>query len=233
MTAFETLRDDILAEQYAPGERLVETVIARRLNVSRPTLRAVLERLEQERYVTRALNCGAFVRTFSLAEAFQIFEARQMVEGFLASLAAERAEEPDIARLERIAQEAEEAAAEDEVDRYTTLSIDFHDAISSAANQEVVAGFLRSLRYPIALCAGKRSADASSRLKTLAEHRAIVACIRIRDGVGAEEVMRRHLAGIQSRANLLLRSMGNRSSSEKSTRSPSLATYNHANKEGQ
>ena len=51
---YAQLRDLIVHGQVAPGARLVETELARRLGVSRTPLRAALQRLQQEGYVLAA-----------------------------------------------------------------------------------------------------------------------------------------------------------------------------------
>jgi DNA-binding GntR family transcriptional regulator len=51
---YAQLRDLIVHGQVAPGSRLVETDLARRLGVSRTPLRAALQRLQQEGYVLAA-----------------------------------------------------------------------------------------------------------------------------------------------------------------------------------
>ncbi len=90
-TAYQQLKQDILDGVYTPRQRLVETDIATRLNVSRATLRVVLTRLQHEGLVEMQPNRGAQVRALSVEEAAEIFQAREALEGLATALAADRA----------------------------------------------------------------------------------------------------------------------------------------------
>ena len=89
--AYQQLKHDIMEGVYTPRQRLVETDIAATLGVSRATLRTVLIRLQHEGLIDIQPNRGAQVRAFSVAEAVQILQVREVLEGLAAALAAEKA----------------------------------------------------------------------------------------------------------------------------------------------
>jgi DNA-binding GntR family transcriptional regulator len=88
--AYQRLKQDIMSGAYSPNERLVEAPLTRALGVSRNTLRTVLARLEQEGLVVLEPNRGGRVRAFSLEEAHDMLRVREVLEGLIARLAAER-----------------------------------------------------------------------------------------------------------------------------------------------
>ena len=83
------LRDqvkDLLLErlargEYAPGDRLVETAIARELGVSQAPVREALRDLEQLGLVVHEPHRGCSVRKVSTAELREAFPVRAALEG--------------------------------------------------------------------------------------------------------------------------------------------------------
>ena len=87
---YERLREVIVQGQLAPGARLIERDLAKRLGTSRTPVRSALQRLQQERYVTTAAggkNARLVVAPMTLHDARELFE----VVGFLEAAAARRA----------------------------------------------------------------------------------------------------------------------------------------------
>ncbi|UBU18112.1 GntR family transcriptional regulator [Nonomuraea gerenzanensis] len=78
--AYEGLRPLLLSGGIEPGSRLTEAELTSRCNVSRSTMRSVLVRLAQEGYVTSEVNRGVRTRSFSVEEAADILEAREVLE---------------------------------------------------------------------------------------------------------------------------------------------------------
>ncbi len=103
----------------APGDRLPgEPELARRLGVSRPTLREALGMLHARRLVEVRPRSGTFVASALPAEAvgavlelvtvdptkiWELLEIRRLVDGEVAALAARRRTPSDLARLEELA----------------------------------------------------------------------------------------------------------------------------------
>lgn len=98
-SAYQQLKRDILDGIYVPRQRLVEIDIATQLNISRATLRIVLTRLQNDGLVEIQPNRGAQVRALSVAEAAEILQAREVLEGLATSLAAEKATPEQLSAL--------------------------------------------------------------------------------------------------------------------------------------
>jgi len=193
-TAYQQLKHDILAGIYTPRQRLVETDIAAQLNVSRATLRVVLTRLQLEGLVEIQPNRGAQVRALSVDEAAEILQAREALEGLVASLAAEKVTAEQLLDLGKLVAEMERTLGADDLIGLLPLASRFHQIIIDAANQSVVAQLLDMLHAPlirhqfrIILVPGRKEAS-------LAEFRDILRCLENRDAAGAERAMRHHLA---------------------------------------
>src|SRR4051812_41478078 len=76
----ELLLERILAHEYAPGDRLVETRIAQELGVSQAPVREALRELETLRLVESAPFKGARVRATSDEELAHIYPIRAALE---------------------------------------------------------------------------------------------------------------------------------------------------------
>lgn len=77
----ELLRADILAAEFAPGQRLVESRLCERFEVSRTVIREVLRQLESEGLVALVPHRGPVVAELTRADAKALYEVRGALEG--------------------------------------------------------------------------------------------------------------------------------------------------------
>ena len=117
-SAYQRLRDLIVAGRLAPGAPLVETELSARLSVSRTPVRAALQRLQQEGFVS-ASRAGTMLRA-----AVAPLTAEDMREVFLMVGALESA-------AARMAAELEPASRQALADEMARLADELHAASSS------------------------------------------------------------------------------------------------------
>src|SRR6478672_1422357 len=97
----EALRTAILVGRAGPGDRLAETALVARLDVSRNTVREAFRVLEHEGLVEHRPNRGVFVRRPSPAEARDVYRTRRILEcGALRDAAVRRAGRATLAPAE-------------------------------------------------------------------------------------------------------------------------------------
>jgi DNA-binding GntR family transcriptional regulator len=196
LSVTDRLRDDILEGAFPPGERLIELQLTERYGVGRAAIRAALVELEVEGLVQREANRGATVRRISVAEAVEISEARGVLEGLVARLAAERATDADRDELRALIDEMTEAVEQDDRLRYSKLNRTLHATMRRVARHRVADDLVANLRnraahhqFRLALVPGRAP-------ESLAQHRAIVAAVTSGDPAAAERAMRDHLASV-------------------------------------
>jgi DNA-binding GntR family transcriptional regulator len=196
LSVTDRVRDDILEGAFPPGERLIELQLTERYGVGRAAIRAALVELEVEGLVQREANRGATVRRISVAEAVEISEARGVLEGLVARLAAERATQAERAALSGLIDEMTEAVAQDDRLRYSKLNRTLHATLRRIARHRVADDLVANLRnraahhqFRLALVPGRAP-------ESLAQHRAIVAAVIAGDAAAAERAMRDHLASV-------------------------------------
>lgn len=188
----DVVLERIARGHYRPGERLVETAIARELGVSQAPVREALRDLDQLGLVVYEPNRGCSVRRVSPAELRDAFPVRAALEALASRLAAPRITEAELARLEALLDEMVVAARAADPLAQAHANARFHATIvAAAANATLERQW--SLLEPFARTY-LTSVQADADLEQLAErHRPIVAALRAGDGEVAARVMHDHL----------------------------------------
>jgi DNA-binding GntR family transcriptional regulator len=182
----------IVAGDYAPGERLVETRIAQELGVSQASVREALRDLEHIGCVSYEPYRGCSVRTFSTDELVEAFPVRAALESLAAELAAAAMTPGELdAVADRYAAMLAAAKAGDahEQSRADTA---FHAAIVEAARNATLA---RQWTYlePYLRTFITLSRPGMDLVGLAEEHLPILEALRAGDAKRAGKVMHRHL----------------------------------------
>lgn len=192
--AYQDLRALILAGHFALDARLTEAELTSLLEVSRGTVRSVIVRLAQEGYLTREPNRGVRTRVFTVEEATDILEAREILEAALAGRCAEMATDEEIATLRSIWEEMDTAEYAGDAVTYSKLNRRFHRHIRQTARQPILAGFVDRLVYPLLMRQFRDQTRSHPRANSLDEHHAILAAIQTRNPDAARAAMRHHVS---------------------------------------
>jgi DNA-binding GntR family transcriptional regulator len=184
----EILLERILAHDYAPGDRLVETRIARELGVSQAPVREALRELETLRFVESAPFRGAWVREVSDDELAEIYPIRAALEDVAARAAAERLA-GRVAPLER---EVRAMAKARNLRGQVDHDVRFHRLIVEASENARLIELWGSLQVEsrtmiTAIRTGLDPAEVAAR------HEPIVDALRRRDADAAGREIRRHV----------------------------------------
>jgi DNA-binding GntR family transcriptional regulator len=192
--AYEALATAIRRGDYAPNQRLIENELTERLGTSRVTLRAVFLRLHQEDYIVVERNKGARVRAFGVADAIEILQTREILEGAAAGLAAERITPEQLDELGEVLEEMKLASTAQQASAYSGLNRRFHQLVLAAANQPTLAKFINVTPYPLVMRQFRDPGAVHPRAGSLEEHTAIYAALRVRSAVAAEATMKFHVS---------------------------------------
>lgn len=190
---------------YPPGARLpAERDLAEEFGVSRPTVREAMLALQIRGLVEPRHGSGAYVVDAPAGApptagpdigAFELIEARALIEGEAAALAATVITDAELGELELILQQMGQENQGDhkgeEADRR------FHLAIAAATRNTALAGVVEGLwdlRYHSPACH-----DTLSRARRVGvrprvdEHRAVLDALKAHDPQAARKAMRAHL----------------------------------------
>lgn len=192
----DTIMTRILSGEYGPGERLVETRLAREFETSQVPVREALRDLESMRLVESEPFRGARVRDVSRQELAEIYSVRSAIE----ELAVRRAAvdlDGEVGELERHLAAMEKAAGECDRHEQVRSDVAFHQAIVDASGNSILGEVWRSL------CIEGRTMITTLRtgidLEELAAiHEPIIRAIRAKDPDAAAVAMHRHFEVLES-----------------------------------
>lgn len=201
--------------EYPANQKLpAENALSQEFGVSRPVLRAALDRLRDEGLIYSRQGAGSFVRiplaapvgfarVETLADIQRCYEFRIVVETEAASLAATRKNADALGELERALELMRDATGS--LQHREDADFAFHFAIAKATNNQYFEATMRALRDHISVGMKMHGislmTDGAQGLQdVLNEHSLIHEAIAERNPERGAEVMRRHLE--RSRARL-------------------------------
>lgn len=190
------LCEEIIKGQLGPGEKLIESAIGLRFNVSRGPVREALRRLSERGLVIFSPNAGARVVSTTLADMLNLIEVRKSLEVSAAELAAEKMTRKDKTRLHKLYQNHTSMFLKTKTHSYfqSPEDLDFHYAIVKGAKNPVLFKILCDDLYPkLLLCRSQHKNLKGRGKKALREHRLILDAIEAGDAELAGLFMKRHL----------------------------------------
>jgi DNA-binding GntR family transcriptional regulator len=140
----EVLLERILKGAYQPGERIVETRVARELGVSQGPVREALRELESLRLVVSEPFVGVRVRAVTPEELAEIYPVRSGLEEVAARTAARRLD-GDVRLLEHEIEEMRRIAATGEVHDFMLHDVQFHRLIVEGSGNRTLSELWTSL----------------------------------------------------------------------------------------
>ena len=205
---YDALLQGILEGVFAPGERLIETDLTARLEVSRTPLREALNRLASEDLLLRLKGGGFEVVSCNRKEIEDVYDVRLVLERHLVELVTKRIADDEIAALRELIEEAEYYSDRGNLDRLGQLHDQFHRAMYAASRNDRLTSILLGLERHAALFRIRVLWSGKSRAAALQDHREIVAAIERRDVCAATALAERHVCRTR---DVLLGSIGARS----------------------
>ncbi len=151
LAAKETLRSNIrdyiqqqIAEGvYRPGDRIVETRLAKELNVSQAPVREAMLELSTIGMLEERPYSGTYVRNFTAAEIEDIFEARAFIEEYAAKRAASGATEEQLEEMRALLVRMD---PKQELREFVHLDKEFHGLVMDAAGSPALKRVWNLLR---------------------------------------------------------------------------------------
>jgi len=191
---YRTVREVIFRGLLHDGERLQERQLADALGVSRTPVRAALQRLNSEGFISSDPRQGFVVAPLTLQDIEDIYVLRVALEGVAARLAAKVATESDLTVMHHIEEQIEAALARGDVDAMTILNARFHDELCRAAKNSRLTALTTRLHDFVQRLGRTTLSDPARGAQSVAEHRALIEAIRRRDPEAAERIGQEHMA---------------------------------------
>lgn len=199
LAAKETLRSNIrdhiqqqIAEGvYKPGDRIVETRLAKELSVSQAPVREAMLELATIGMLEERPYSGTYVRNFTLAEIEDTFETRAFIEQYAAKRAAKRATEEQLSAMRAVLERMDRDRG---LQDFVRLDKAFHGLVMDAAGSPALKRVWTQLRMAewTYLCA---AITAFSLDELIAQHWNIFRYLESREDHSAGAYMFLHIKG--------------------------------------
>ena len=148
-SATEYIKNKIITGEFVAGNAINETALAAHLNISRPPIREALRTLENEHLVVSVPRKGTYVSKLSVEDLLEIYQLREMVEGYSIDLLKEK----NIRNLPAISSSLEEFSRLPEPDcdnlekrlTYLRSAYDFHIKLVESSGNKLLTRWNNSI----------------------------------------------------------------------------------------
>jgi DNA-binding GntR family transcriptional regulator len=201
--AYQLIRHKIITLELPPLTSIDEQALMEDLQLGRTPIREALQRLAAEDLVFFAPRRGIFVSEISITDLQKIFEARMVLEGFCARLAAQRATAEQLARMEEIVNGLDRVEGEES---RALMAVDeaFHEWLYDAADNKFVADTLRRL-HALSFRLWHLVLDRLGSVReAMEQHVEIADAVKAKDATRAEALIQEHIAEFQQEIRSVL-----------------------------
>lgn len=187
------LRDKIIQNELAPGDRIREREVCKDLQVSRTPLREALHKLASEGLIELIPNRGAIITRPSAGEIADMLQVLGVLEAFAGERVCEYISDQEVAEIKALQYEMLAAYARQDRLKYFKLNQKIHLAIVKAARSETLLSLharLNARLYRIRYQSNLKNETWGS---ALAEHDHILDALEQRDAEKLSTLLRQHL----------------------------------------
>lgn len=181
----QALENAIVDGRFAPGEKLDIEALIVEFACSRTPIREALQALEASGLVRVEPKRGTFVTELDVVELTERFAVMAEFEAICARLAARRATTPELERIVAAQAACEHAAETGDSDEYYHHNTAFHQAIYAASGNRFLEGETLRLQTMLQPYRRRQLQVRGRMMRSLQEHRSIVAHIEAGDAVAA------------------------------------------------
>ena len=191
--AYESLKHSIITGELTPGSRIVETVYANKLHISRTPLREALRKLELDGLVHYELRRGVIVCAFTLSDIEEIFTIRNSMMMLLLPSVVQRVTDEDIERLDAILKVMDEALEQNDCETLAIYNRQFHDTLEHISDKKRILNVIDGQEEYIIRFSAVAIQSLQHRRAAHDEHHEMVRMLKERDLEALMALMQRHL----------------------------------------
>jgi DNA-binding GntR family transcriptional regulator len=147
--AYAVLKENIINGHYPPGSFLSERILVSQLDMSKTPIRAALERLESEGFVTVSPQQGIVVREPSLRELLDQFEIRLALEAYVFRAISGKLSEAQISQTQKNLVAQRIAAEREDLEKSIRLDGEFHLMFCEFLGNREILAVMKALREKI------------------------------------------------------------------------------------
>jgi DNA-binding GntR family transcriptional regulator len=192
--AYERIKHRLLNDDYPPGSFLSERQLAEALGMSKTPVKAALERLESEGFISVSPQQGIVVRELSVHEIADQYEIRAALESYTLRTVAGRLTPDQVARVRANLKAQARLRGAGDVEKGVGLDAEFHTQFAEFLGNREILRVIGQLREKMQRVVTQVFRISPARIDTsYEEHAAIAAAVIAGDGARAAELVVRHL----------------------------------------
>ena len=200
---YEALKRIILRGDLASGERIVETKLAKQLEVSRTPIREAIGQLKKEQLIVSKPNGGFVVATLSVKDAAQLYDCRIALEQLSVEGACKKIADRQLKQLEKYVLLAEKLvqsrSSKPNILKLLEVDYQFHHLIAKSSGNQWLLTLLEQVFDKMALLRVQTTKHNPQVLEIRLEHRDIYEAIALRDSELAQATIKLHLMSSKAR----------------------------------
>jgi len=191
---YKKLLDDILKGGFYQGQRLIEKELIDRYKISKTPLREALIKLERIGLVQKNINRGFLIKRILRKDAEEIYELREIIDGFSVRKITENITEEKMQKIEKIIYDMELCIRDKKTDKYIELDKYFHTVLNKLSGNKRLIEIMQNLNYQISILL-KTSIKLPERgiNVSFSEHKMIFKAILNKNSIKAEELVKKHI----------------------------------------
>jgi len=182
----------ILTGSIKPGERLIETELAKNLGISKSPVREALKRLEGDGIVKLEPRRGYFVRDIDRKSIEEFFDTMFIFEPTSAVMSLKRKDENVCREIDELLRNMERCLRKKDYESYRALNDQFHGLFYSLTENEWIIKISQMLRKQ-AYILRSLSLTKDRFLRSIEEHQAIADAYKKNDKRLLEKAVKNHL----------------------------------------
>ena len=184
--------DGLRENRYRPGDKILESQLAKELGISRAPIREALAELVSSGLLVYRPQVGNFVADPSPKEIIDSYVARGVLEGFAVAQGIGKFSAAELDRLEEMAHKMEVYAREGKRKALIDIGQQFHDQLFSHCSNTQVVVFTRQLSLKLHLLFYKHWSRVYSPDEIRDRHLSIIRMLREKNAVKLEMMIREH-----------------------------------------
>ncbi|MEL6581445.1 MAG: GntR family transcriptional regulator [Cyanobacteria bacterium J06607_15] len=200
---YEALKRIILKGDLASGERIVETKLAKQLEVSRTPIREAIGQLKKEQLIVSKPNGGFVVATLSVQDAAQLYDCRVALEQLSVEGACKNIVAKQLKQLEKYVLLAEKLAksqsSRPDILKLLEVDYQFHHLIAESSGNQWLLTLLEQVFDKMALLRVQTTKHNPQVLEIRLEHREVYEAIALRNSDLARATVKLHLMSAKAR----------------------------------
>lgn len=191
---YQRLKKAIIKGYIKQGTKLVETTLAKQMNVSRTPIRGAVRRLTYAGFAVYEANKGAYVIKPTLKEIKETFFVRQQLEQTAARLATDNITPEQIKELQTYCDEEIRTFENHDIEEFHRINDAIHLLIAEASGNKVLLRYIEELlnrtKIYLILYDPFQTTPLNPSIK---EHKDMMQALKAKDPIAAEKYMGLHL----------------------------------------